>query len=81
MATTIANAVLYLCDGNVESCRKTSCYKNGGECKLTIHQENSLTHVILTDKTLSRFDAKKHPTIRGLTIFVEKEGPWNENYK
>ena len=81
MATTIANAILYLCDGNVESCRKSECYKKGGKCKHTLHRENSLTNIIPSNKNLSRFDIKKHPTIQGLTIFVEKEGPWNENHK
>lgn len=26
------NTVLYLCDGAVEACPKTSCYKRGHEC-------------------------------------------------
>ena len=26
------NAILYLCDGAVEACPKTSCYKRGHEC-------------------------------------------------
>ena len=27
--------VLYLCDGNVETCSKTGCYKRGWECRHT----------------------------------------------
>lgn len=27
--------VLYLCDGNVETCSKTGCYKRGRECRHT----------------------------------------------
>lgn len=75
----MANAILYLCDGNVDSCRKTACYKNGGPCRHTVKQENSKTHVILTDKTLSRFEKKAHPSIKGLIIFVEKDGPYADN--
>lgn len=29
------NTVLYLCDGSVEDCPKTSCYKRGHECRHT----------------------------------------------
>lgn len=29
------NKTFVLCDGKVESCRKTGCYKNGGECRHT----------------------------------------------
>ena len=25
----------YLCDGDVPECKKTGCYKNGGECRHT----------------------------------------------
>lgn len=75
----MANAILYLCDGNVDSCRKTACYKNGGECRHTVHRENSKTGIVLSDKTLNRFDVKKHQTIKGLIIFVEKDGPYADN--
>lgn len=27
--------VFYLCDGEVENCKKTMCYKNGGNCNYT----------------------------------------------
>lgn len=27
--------ILFLCDGNVPECKKTHCYKSGGECKCT----------------------------------------------
>lgn len=27
--------VFYLCDGEVEKCKKTRCYKNGGDCNYT----------------------------------------------
>ncbi len=27
--------VFYLCDGEVENCKKTMCYKNGGVCNHT----------------------------------------------
>lgn len=31
--------VFYLCDGKVPECKKTDCYKNGGECKHTSNVE------------------------------------------
>lgn len=27
--------VFYLCDGEVEKCTKSDCYKNGGNCNFT----------------------------------------------
>lgn len=30
-----AEKIFYLCDGEVETCKKHSCYKNGGDCKFT----------------------------------------------
>lgn len=36
-------AILYLCDGTVESCRKTSCYKRGRECRHTTDADHALT--------------------------------------
>ena len=35
--------VLYLCDGEVEGCKKHSCYKNNGRCNYTsdiMHAKN-----------------------------------------
>lgn len=26
------NTILYLCDGDIPTCRKDECYKRGGEC-------------------------------------------------
>lgn len=34
---------LYLCDGTVEGCKKTMCYKNGGECHHTSDPGHSMT--------------------------------------
>ena len=34
--------ILYLCDGAVESCRKTSCYKRGHECRHTTDEAHAL---------------------------------------
>ena len=31
----------YLCDGNVENCQKTECYKFGGECRHTENEKNA----------------------------------------
>lgn len=31
----------YLCDGNVEDCPKTECYKKGGECRHTVNVQNA----------------------------------------
>lgn len=37
------NTVLYLCDGEVPSCRKPgSCYKFGGECQHTTDETPAL---------------------------------------
>ena len=36
------NTVLYLCDGSVEDCPKTSCYKRGHECRHT----TDVTHAL-----------------------------------
>lgn len=36
------NTVLYLCDGAVEDCTKTSCYKRGHEC----HHTTDVTHAL-----------------------------------
>lgn len=36
------NTVLYLCDGAVEDCLKTSCYKRGHECRHTTDAVHAL---------------------------------------
>lgn len=36
------NTVLYLCDGAVEDCPKTSCYKRGHECRHTTDVAHAL---------------------------------------
>ena len=36
------NTVLYLCDGAVETCPKTSCYKRGHECRHTTDTTHAL---------------------------------------
>lgn len=33
--------VFYLCDGKKEDCKRTNCYKNGGECKHTEDVEHA----------------------------------------
>lgn len=33
--------LLYLCDGNIQTCKKDWCYKNGGECKHTTNEEHA----------------------------------------
>lgn len=35
MRTSKTPIILYLCDGNDEKCKKTNCYKCGGDCKHT----------------------------------------------
>lgn len=30
-----AAKIFFLCDGEVKTCKKHSCYKNGGDCKFT----------------------------------------------
>jgi len=37
-----AETVLYLCDGDVPGCRKTGCYKRGGECRHTTDISHAL---------------------------------------
>ncbi len=47
------NTVLYLCDGAVEACPKTSCYKRGYECRHTtdvIHTLNPEPHNLVPDE-------------------------------
>ncbi len=34
--------VLYLCDGNVENCSKTGCYKRGRECRHTTNAAHAI---------------------------------------
>lgn len=34
--------IFYLCDGERENCKKTSCYKSGGGCKHTSNVEHAL---------------------------------------
>lgn len=34
---------LYLCDGNVETCSKTGCYKRGFECRHTTDVSHAIT--------------------------------------
>lgn len=35
--------VFYLCDGNVETCKRTHCYKEGGPCSHTQNDAHALT--------------------------------------
>lgn len=35
---------LYLCDGEVLDCPKTSCYKNNGDCRHTTDVSHALNH-------------------------------------
>lgn len=47
------NTVLYLCDGAVETCPKTSCYKRGHECRHTTdvtHALNPEPHNLVPDE-------------------------------
>ena len=47
------NTVLYLCDGAVEACPKTSCYKRGRECRHTtnaVHALNSEPRNLVSDE-------------------------------
>ena len=34
--------VMYLCDGEVPECEKTSCYKNGGPCRHTTDVDHAM---------------------------------------
>ena len=34
--------IFYLCDGKREKCKKTRCYKNGGECRHTTDINHAL---------------------------------------
>lgn len=47
------NTVIYLCDGAVEACSKTSCYKRGLECRHTTditHAMNSEPRNLIPDE-------------------------------
>lgn len=35
--------IFYLCDGNVETCTRKSCYKTGGPCRHTSDSDHALT--------------------------------------
>lgn len=37
-----SKAILYLCDGDVPTCRKDECYKRGGECRHTTDATHAL---------------------------------------
>lgn len=34
--------IFVLCDGKVEGCSKTGCYKNGGECRHTTDTKHAI---------------------------------------
>ena len=34
--------IFYRCDGEVESCTKESCFKNGGGCRHTLNPEHAV---------------------------------------
>ncbi len=34
--------IFYCCDGEIESCKKTHCYKIGGECRHTANPEHAV---------------------------------------
>lgn len=34
--------IFVLCDGEVESCKKTGCYKNGGDCRHTTDTKHAI---------------------------------------
>ena len=36
------NTILYLCDGDIPTCRKDECYKRGGECRYTTDADHAL---------------------------------------
>ena len=36
------NTILYLCDGDIPTCRKDECYKRGGECRHTTDADHAL---------------------------------------
>ena len=42
-------SVLYLCNGNKERCKKTYCWKNGGEC---IRTKDKKARLIGPDTTI-----------------------------
>ena len=48
--------IFFICDGDVPECKKTGCYKRGGECKWTsdvrhaVNFEDSLGHGIYCEK-------------------------------
>lgn len=49
--------ILYLCDGAVEACPKTSCYKRGRECRHTTdvtHALNPEPHNLVPDEQGTR---------------------------
>ena len=37
--------VLYLCDGDVEACGKTDCYKRGGDCRHTSNINHAINFI------------------------------------
>ena len=36
------NTILYLCDGDIPTCRMDECYKRGGECRHTTDADHAL---------------------------------------
>lgn len=57
-------SVLYLCDGERPDCKKTGCYKTGGECRHTFDVEHA-----------RNFSEEKFLKMNGgiVTVYTEEE--------
>lgn len=63
---------LFFCNGNDPKCKKTICYKNGGDCYRTIH-ENCRLKLFINDCEIptyfNRFDSITYEDIDTDALF------------
>lgn len=55
MRTSKTPIILYLCDGDDPNCKKTNCYKCGGDCKHTKDIAHAVNYSAETIRSVSAF--------------------------
>lgn len=77
--------VFYLCDGEKKDCKRTNCYKNGGECKHTEDVEHAKNfHRDGIDSEKSSFfesETNEKTVVKGKIIFEGGKGFIEETNK
>lgn len=65
--------VLYLCDGKIPECAKTSCYKHGGTCRRTTDIEHAVNFEDFMGDKIAKYEEESKVISRKIKLLGEQE--------